>query len=591
MCATERQARIGAFPALEKNSESSRPDVVSAGVHLTTSTARRPFARFTALAALALLSLATATAHAHDPWSDPDPPNEGSRWTMGDFGFRAGAEYRAQFLYINPIGLNSEKDREVSWLEHRLRLDAAVDYRDKVRVVISTDVLDGVLWGDNGDFGGTPGSGSGTNVGTKNPNVTRPCVGLTGADPLDANSYAFAVCPQDPLKIRKAYGEVALPFGLLRIGRQPVNLGTGVQAADGDGRANRFGVARTGSVVDRILFATKPLEAFKPKDQRSTSANEGLIFALAYDRLVTDNPGNLGQSVHQWDTALRFLAPRYAFGTDLLLSVYHAHRWDSTYNTKINSFGGRFTSKFLHNHLHAGFDFGANLGTTREVSEAFKFITNDDAVDQPIQQFGARAVVRWDERFGSLYLEADYASGDADPVVRTPLTQFTFSEDANVGLLLFKHIVAFQSARSAAAAVETLRQLGATTFPAESVATRGSFTNAFAIFPQFDLRPHKTVLIRGGALMAWAPARVIDPVASLQRRDGLTIEDDLVNFVGGKPASYYGTELDARVQWRYMEHFLLDLEAAVLFPGAALQNENGVAVRSGLVQTRTTFFF
>jgi hypothetical protein len=591
MCATERQARIDAFPALEKNPESCRLVVVSRGVHPSTSTARRPFARFMATAALALLSLAAAPAHARDPWSDPDPPSDGTRWTMGDFGFRAGAEYRAQFLYINPISLNSEADRATSWLEHRLRLDAAVDYLDKVKVVFSTDVLDGVLWGDNGDFGGTPSSNSGTNVGTKNPNVTRPCVGLTGPDPLDANSYSYTVCPQDPLKVRKAYGEVALPFGILRIGRQPVNIGTGVQASDGDGRANRFGVARTGSVVDRILFATKPLEAFKPKGERSTSANEGLILALAYDRLVTDNPENLGQSVNQWDTALRYLAPRHAFGTDLLLSVYHAYRWDAKYKTQINSVGGRFTSRFLHNHLHVGLDVGANLGTTREVSEAFKFISHDDAVDQAVQQLGARAVVRWDERFGSLYLEADYASGDADPIVRTPLTQFTFSEDTNVGLLLFKHIVGFQSARSAAAAVETLRQLGATTFPAESVATRGAFTNAFAIFPQFDLHPHKTLLLRGGVLMAWAPAKVIDPVASLQRRDGATIQDDLVNFVGGKPASYYGTELDGRVQWRYLDHFLLDLEAAVLFPGAALQNENGVAVRSGLVQTRTTFFF
>lgn len=560
-------------------------------MHLPFPTARRLAARLTALAALALTSLAAAPALAADPWSDPDPPNEGSRWTLGDFGFRAGAEYRAQFLYINPIGLNSEADREASWIEHRLRLDAAVDYRDKVRVVLSSDVLDGVLWGDNGDFGGTPGSNSGINVSTKNPNVTRPCVGLTGPDALDANSYSYTVCPQEPIKIRKAYGEVSLPFGVLRIGRQSVNLGMGVQAADGDGRPNRFGIARTGSVVDRILFATKPLEAFKPKDQRNTSANEGLILALAYDRWVTDNPQNLGQSLHQWDTALRFLAPRYAFGSDLLLSVYHAHRWDSTYNSKINSIGGRLTSRFLHDHLNVGVDLGANLGTTREVAEAYKVINNDPVVDQTIRQFGARAVARWDERWFSAYLEADYASGDDDPTVNTPLTGFTFSEDTNVGLLLFKHIVAFQSARSSASAVETLRRLGATTFPAEAVATRGAFTNAFAIFPQVDVHPHKTVLLRGGVLMAWAPARVIDPVASLQRRDGNDINDDLVNFVGGKPARYYGTELDGRVQWRYLDHFLLDLEAAVLFPGAALQNEDGAAVRSGLVQVRSTFFF
>jgi hypothetical protein len=39
-----------------------------------------------------------------------------------------------------------------------------------------------------------------------------------------------------------------------------------------------------------------------------------------------------------------------------------------------------------------------------------------------------------------------------------------------------------------------------------------------------------------------------------------------------------------------MDHFLFDLEGAVLFPGDALQNADGAAVRSVLVQGRTTFF-
>ena len=64
-----------------------------------------------------------------------------------------------------------------------------------------------------------------------------------------------------------------------------------------------------------------------------------------------------------------------------------------------------------------------------------------------------------------------------------------------------------------------------------------------------------------------------------------------MNFVGGRPGSFYGVELDARAQWRFMDHFALDLEAAMLFPGDALKDEDGNAVRSGLVQTRTTFFF
>jgi hypothetical protein len=160
-----------------------------------------------------------------------------------------------------------------------------------------------------------------------------------------------------------------------------------------------------------------------------------------------------------------------------------------------------------------------------------------------------------------------------------------------VGLLLFEHLLAFQTARSAAASVEILSRLGASSFPAEAVNTRGSFTNAVALFPQFDLRPVKDVTLRGGALFAFAPSLVVDPIASLQARDGATIEDDLLNFAGGKPARYYGTELDGRFMWRFKEHFAFDLEGAIFFPGAALQDENGDAVRSVLVQGRTTFFF
>ncbi len=553
-----------------------------------TTIVRRAVRALPALGALALVT-ASGSAHALEPWSDPDPPGEGRRWALGDFGFRAGAEYRAQFLYINPLSLNSESSRRVSWIEHRLRLETGVDYKDKIKIVTSVDLLDGVVWGDNGDYGGDPSSISGSNVNTRNPNGTRACVGQIGSDPLDAQSYGYTLCQGNTITFRKLYGEVVTPIGVLRVGRMPVNIGTGVQAADGEGRPNRFGISRTGGLVDRVLFATKPLEAFKAPSKRDTSANKGLILAFAYDRWVTDSPQLLGDDVNQWDTAVRFLAPRYPLGQDLLLSLYHAHRWDTQYGSKIDSIGFRGMSRF--GPVHVGIDAAVNVGSTREINEAYKLITNDPPVDQTVRQIGARAVVRYDHPKFTAYLEADYASGDDDPTARTPLTQFTFSEDTNVGLLLFKHVVGFQSARSAAAAVELLRRLGATSYPAEAVNTRGAFTNAFAIFPQVDYRPHPTVLLRGGVLAAWAPAKLIDPVASLQRRDGLTVQDDLVNFVGGRPGSFYGVELDARAQWRFMDHFALDLEAAMLFPGDALKDEDGNAVRSGLVQTRTTFFF
>ena len=65
----------------------------------------------------------------------------------------------------------------------------------------------------------------------------------------------------------------------------------------------------------------------------------------------------------------------------------------------------------------------------------------------------------------------------------------------------------------------------------------------------------------------------------------------LARFADLAPDLLAITDLDGRVQWRFMDHFAADLEGALLFPGAALQDRDGNAVRSGMVQARTTFFF
>ncbi|MBX3218500.1 MAG: alginate export family protein [Labilithrix sp.] len=535
---------------------------------------------------------ATSRAGAVEPWSDADPVGPPERFPLSaSTGFRGAAEYRANGVAVRPLDLNSTRDRHWSVLEHRLRLDAGLDWEDKVRLVTSVDVLDGVLWGDNGtrDDSATPTSGA--NVGTVNPNAAGPCVALRpGELATEPSSYRYGLCDSDPVFVRRLYGDVITPVGLLRIGRQPFTEGASIAVNDGDGRRNRFGFARRGNSADRILFATKPLEAFKPKAERDKSETRGVFLILAYDRLVTDNPQRLSDDLHGWITAVRWLEPTHRLGGDFEARLFHAYRWSRDNDTGVSALGGRVMSK-IGSNLHAGMETSFVTGSTREVGDAVRVISNDPSVVQDIRQLGARATIKWDQPFYSLYLEGDYASGDSDPQTRTPLTQFRFADDANVGLLLFKHVLAHQSARAAAAGVAVLRDLGAPSYPLEQVATRGAFTNAAALFPQVDVRPVDKLLVRGGALFAWAPARLIDPIASLQRRDGNRLDDDLVNFVGGRPGRYYGTELDLRVQYRMYDHFVADLEAAVLFPGSALEDANGDAVRSWLGQARGTFYF
>ena len=539
-----------------------------------------------------MFTFASGSAYAGppEPWADHDPGTPPKRLDLGgNFGVRGGAEYRAQATSITPLSLNTVTDRNAFWIEHRARLDGTIDYEDKIRLTASADLLDGVLWGDNGTLGKAPESDSGANVNTRQVNASRICAAYKSGSIFDANSYGYGLCPGEPVYIRRLFADVKLPIGLLRIGRQAATAGAGATLNDGEGRANRFGIAYRGNNTDRVLFATKPLEGFKQKDKRNVSEDEGLFVILAYDHLVNDNVLSLSDNLHQWVTAVRFLAPKHSAGSDLEARLFHAYRWDSKNSTGANAIGARVTSRF--GNWFAGIDGTAILGSTREISEAFGVITKDPAVSQQIAQIGGRATVRYDQPKWTAYLEADYASGDSDPQSGSPLTQFRFAEDSNVGLLMFEHVLAYQTARAAAAGIEILKSLNAPTIPVESVATRGAFTNAAAIFPQFDYRPAKDLLFRGGVLMAWAPAGVNDPIASQQRRDGRSIEDDLVNFAGGKPGHYYGTELDGRIQWRFKDHFIFDLEGAIFFPGSALQDENGNAVRSVLVQGRTTVFF
>jgi hypothetical protein len=532
-------------------------------------------------------------ARATEPWSDPDPPAPPTRFTLtpdSHFGFRGAAEYRVNMLSVTPLDLSATSEKNLQIIEQRLRLDGSVDYDDKVHIVASADLLDGVLWGDNGTLGSNPEPTSGAAVTTDNPNLSTACVTLTpGAPPTVPSSYRYGLCPADPIFIRRAYGDVMTPIGLLRIGRQAMTDGASIAVNDGDGRKNRFGIANHGNNADRILFATKPLEATRLPADRDLTLDKGLFVILAYDRLVTEDPMQYVDDLHNVIAAVRYRQPTLGYARDFEAQAFYAYRFSSEYTTEVSAFGGRLATRL------GDFTLGAEttvvLGSTSEVSQALSFITDDPVTAQTVRAVGARGVARWDKKLISLYMETDYASGNGNPSSSAPLTQFRFAEDTNVGLLMFKEVLAYQSARSAAAGVALLQQLGAKDYPVDATSTNGSFTNAFALFPQVDVHPAKDLLLRGGVLVAWAPAPVVDPIASLEHNSAAPhFYNGVVNFVGGAPNRFYGAELDARIQYRLFEHFAADLEGAILFPGDALQDANGDAVRSFLVQARGTFF-
>lgn len=518
--------------------------------------------------------------------------------------YEFNAEYRVRSTRIEPLDLSGLDPAAVSWTEQRLRIDSALIAPKIGRLNFQADVLDGVLWGDNGSFIGSPRSNSGISLSAKRPNLTRWEVGLpegSDADPLDPDSYVPVLVDAPLMEVNYLYADVVLPIGLLRVGRQPLNYGDGIAGHDG-GAYNRFGASQYGDAVDRILFGTKLDEAVKiaTRDNHvvDTSLDNGLVMGLFYDFMKQDRIQRQNDDLRQMGLALDFKRKNADWlGFDwrnVRLSGNVVYLNNEKFDSDV--FGIPLIAEAEIESLSLRFLYLHTRGDTREISEGFAALGSNEPQRQQLRAHGAQAIADLNLGRAVVTMEFDYASGDGDPRSTTPITSFSFARDKNVGMLLFEHIMAFETARSVAVGVENLSQTDVESFPLTEVQTDGRFTNAVAIFPQLyvDLirKPKSTVWLRTGALFAWPEdGGVVDPIMTTLREDGEQVDDDLVNFHGGKPGSYYGTEIDGQLGWRYKDHLEWVIEGAVLFPGDALQDANGDATNTFLLENRFVFNF
>ena len=388
----------------------------------------------------------------------------------------------------------------------------------------------------------------------------------------------------------------------MRVGRMPLTEGAGSAAHDG-GRHNRWGVSRHNDIADRVLFATKVDEAVNilmhgAEHKMDPSPKNGVILAGAYDWNVQDDIGSFSDDAHQTNILLSWRREKANwFGWDWKnfdLTVVAVHKGTESFDTDIWAFPVRFWSQI--GPLYLNMQMSIIRGETREVSEGLAKLSGKSPKVQKVAQMGAHVFAEYTWGPVGLGMEYDYASGDTDPRSNTPLTQFSFARDFNVGLLMFERVLAFQSARAAAVGIENLSQLSASSFPLTEVDSQSRFTNAHAIFPQIKVNivnndKHK-LHTRLGVLMAWtAGDGVVDPVGTLLQEDGNQIQDDAINYHGGKPGRFYGTEIDFQLGWSFRDFFTWTVEGAVLFPGDALKDENGDAVNAFLVTNRFLFSF
>ena len=95
------------------------------------------------------------------PLHMPRIPKPDADHREGDSFFDLRAEQRVRFIRVDPLEVNGVVAEDVEWTEQRLRLQAMVARVGVAAVHLEVDVLDGVLYGDNGQFGSTPAVTSG----------------------------------------------------------------------------------------------------------------------------------------------------------------------------------------------------------------------------------------------------------------------------------------------------------------------------------------------------------------------------------------------------------------------------------------------
>lgn len=374
---------------------------------------------------------------------------------------------------------------------------------------------------------------------------------------------------------RELYVQWTTRFGQLRAGQMSFTWGQGLVANDGNNMDRfgdlRFGNDGDGSLIERILFGTKPLA-------RVGGPGKDIIVALGADLVYRDPNADLRQG-DLAGQALMVVRWQPEHRPDNSLGAYAAYRRqrsaddgdvypdDNDLEVGVLDVAGQGSIENAEGFALIGaFETAAIMGRTT-------FASGDDASHRVLQ---AGAAVRgffgrpesWLAGF-----DAGFASGDANPD-DDQINDFSAAPGYTAGLILFQYYQGWQSARSQLLA-EDPELLGVPPNGTQYIPTNGSVSNAVFLHPKLRWAWQEHFEVWGGPLVAASAVPLVDPFVA--RLEG----GDIVNALGGRPDSRsLGTELDLGIRSRYElggAWMQAGLQTAVFFPGPAfVHGDRGV---------------
>ena len=376
---------------------------------------------------------------------------------------------------------------------------------------------------------------------------------------------------------RQLYLEYLSPIGLFRLGQQTSHWGMGIVASDGD-HPQLFGDYRRGALVERLLFATKPMGRDEPLQ---VAIGGDLVFEDARAKLVD------GDRALQLIGAIRWQDKNWELGVYGVLRHQESDRestgaltpFTETLDVGVVDLAGKFNAPIpgVPAYVFGQFEAAVIAGNTNYVRNIDQL---RDEEKETVRNFGGAAVLgvvrtagsgadRWGDVVVSL--EWGYASGDADPGDGVT-KRFSFDQNHNVGLVLFDQVLAWKTARAATIAqdpqIVNRPSPGLQLLPSE-----GSVYGATYLNPTVVVRPERWVDVKAGVVLAESTADVVDPFH-------YGALGNYANWDGGDETRHdLGVEFDLGADFRVAldPHVSLQFgtEGGLLVPGGAFVDAAG----------------
>jgi len=362
-------------------------------------------------------------------------------------------------------------------------------------------------------------------------------------------------------ELRKAYVRGSIGRALhLAVGFQTSHWGMGLLANDGDhgwepGSA-RFSDPRSGDRVLRAQLATGP------------HTGAGLLVAAGGD-ILAGGPLGEDDALLDGDHALEayaavLLGYGHPHGGGLYVVQRHQEASDGS-ATDVTVIDGTARTRVDLDSLVLGLQTELALLTgSTELGPTVEHPEHD------VLAFGGALRASLDAGAVGTVIDLLYASGDQN-IDDDAQNGFAVDPNFEMGLLLFRHVLAAQTARGSFTAGDP-QLVGVPNEDLERIPTRGGPTNTIAVFPRVRYRPVAGLETYAGPLFAFAAMPYVDPF-NTQMAGGAQR-----NSLDGRPGRYWGTELDAGIRYRLNiegAELTLGVEAGALRPGSALRQLDG----------------